>query len=268
MNKKYCVYKHVAPEPDGRVYVGKTCQLPLQRWRRGYDGNVVFQHAVEEYGNVVDAFEHYILAPDGEIWLLWDKSMSISNTNRFDFDEASELEAMWIKIYDALDYKHGFNRQSGGDQGFVVSEQAKEYMSEIMTGRYVGEHNPFSGQHHTKETRLRLSELAKQRTGSKNPFWGKRHTVESKERQRRSKSGRYIGKDNPYFGKHHSAETKAHLSKLRSKPVEQYDADGNLIARHPSALSAANAVGVSVQAVSDNCRGKTKICAGCVFKYT
>ena len=79
--------------------------------------------------------------------------------------------------------------------------------------------------------------------------------------------GLYDGENNPFYGQHHSEETKKHLSKLRSKPVKQYDIDGNLIAWYPSQLAAAAAFGVSVQSINSNCKGKTKTCAGFVFRY-
>ncbi|MBR6548782.1 MAG: hypothetical protein IKT68_04475 [Clostridia bacterium] len=227
----------------------------------------MFQHAVDKYGNVIEEFEHYILAPDGENWLLWDKNMSISDTNHFDSNEASELEAMWIEIYDALDYKHGFNRQSGGDQGFVVSEQAKEYMSEIMTGRYVGKHNPFFGQHHNKETRLRLSELATQRTGAKSSFYGKHHTKETKERQRKAKKGLYDGENNPFYGQHHSEKTKILLSEQQSKPISMYTLDGQYVKSFPYALIAAQEMGVAVQSISMCATKATKSACGMIWRY-
>jgi hypothetical protein len=40
---------------------------------------------------------------------------------------------------------------------------------------YTGENNPFYGKNHTKETKQKLSEYAKLRTGKKSNNWGKKH---------------------------------------------------------------------------------------------
>lgn len=265
--KKYCVYKHIAPEPDNRVYIGKTCQPPLQRWRQGYDGNIVFQYAIEEFGKVVDAFEHYILASNGEDWIPWEKSMSLRDTNHFGFEEACELETMWIAIYESLDFRRGFNRQSGGEQGFVLSTDAKKYMSEITVGRYAGDKNPMYGKNQTDEGKRRLSEIAKQRTGAKNGMWGKHHTEETKERNRQAHLGRYDGENNPFHGQHHSAEKRAQLSEQKSKPISMYTLDGRLVRTFPSALVAAQEMGVAVQSISMCATKNTKTSCGMVWRY-
>lgn len=266
-NKTYCVYKHVAPWPDNRVYIGKTCQSLLQRWRRGYSQNMVFQAAIEEFGDVVDEFTHYILDANGTDWALWDGSMTREQTHHFSLEEANDLEATWIVIYNSMDFRHGFNRQSGGDQGFVFSQDYIKYVSETRKGWYQGEKNPFYGKTHSDEVKKMISEQAKQRTGEKNPFKGKHHTEETKERNRQAHLGRYDGSANPFYGKSHSDETKTRIAECRKKPVVQYDLEGNFIANFPSVSDAANAVGVSVTAVSDNCRGRTRWCAGYIFRY-
>lgn len=266
-HRLYCVYKHVAPWPDNRIYIGKTCQNLLQRWRRGYNQNMIFQSAIDEFGDVVDEFTHYVLDANGKDWTLWDRSMAREETHHFSLEEADELEGIWISISDSLDFHHGFNRQSGGDKGYVMSKDYIEYVSETRKGRYKGEKNPFYGKTHSDEVKIMLSEQAKQRTGEKNPFKGKHHTEEAKERNRQAHLGKYDGTKNPFYGKSHSDETKRILAERQRKPVAQYDIEGNLIAEFLSASDAAKAVGVSVQAISDNCRKKTRRCAGYIFRY-
>ena len=61
------------------------------------------------------------------------------------------------------------------------------------------------------------------------------------------------------------------MPKIRKKPinktVDQFDLDGKFISQYPSLTAAAKATGVSKQAISDNCKEKTKQCAGYVFRF-
>ena len=45
----FCVYKHTCP--NGKVYIGITCQKPEQRWRhgKGYKRNALFFRAINKY---------------------------------------------------------------------------------------------------------------------------------------------------------------------------------------------------------------------------
>lgn len=50
------------------------------------------------------------------------------------------------------------------------------------TGAAYGERNSFYGKKHTDETKRKISEIAKKRTGSLNHFYGKKHTKETKRK--------------------------------------------------------------------------------------
>jgi DNA mismatch endonuclease (patch repair protein) len=84
----------------------------------------------------------------------------------------------------------------------------------------------------TIETRKKLSEKAKLRTGIKNPFFGMHHTEESKqkirlqqigkiitEEQRKKHSISIMGKSNPFFGKKHNEESKKIMREKRAKQI-------------------------------------------------
>lgn len=47
--KMYCIYKHVFP--NGKVYIGQTCQKPERRWRNGegYVESVLLYNAIKKY---------------------------------------------------------------------------------------------------------------------------------------------------------------------------------------------------------------------------
>ena len=50
MNNNYVVYKHTCP--NGKVYIGITCQNPKERWKNGYGyrNNDHFFKAIQKYG--------------------------------------------------------------------------------------------------------------------------------------------------------------------------------------------------------------------------
>ena len=268
MDKRYCVYMHILPE--GLVYIGKTSRKPEIRWAsgNGYRGQKDIYDLIAYHGvhNFFSFIEHYILSRE-EVWIKWESSLPYEMTNVFSYEEANLLEKQLISIYDSMNPGKGLNRNSGGDSEFYVSSIAIQRNREAHVGLYDGEKNPFWGMKHSTETKQLLSNLAKLRTGKKNPFFGRKHTEEAKEKNREAHLGKYVGDCNPFYGRHHSQDTKQRLSKLRSIPVEQFNLEGKLIARYPSQLIAAASVGVLVQALNMNCRGKTKTCAGYVFKY-
>ena len=161
MNKEkiYCVYKHIAP--NGKVYIGQTCQKPENRWKngKGYSNNEYFTRAIQKYG--WDNFEHEIIK------------------DRLTVEEANTLEVELIKKYNSTNKDFGFNMENGGygkgkhssetlkkmsenrkgipawNKGLPMSEEQKKNLSE----RAKGTPSPFKGRHHTDENKKILSEL-------------------------------------------------------------------------------------------------------------
>lgn len=84
-----------------------------------------------------------------------------------DLDDA---EIMWIEAFDS--YIHGYNMTKGGESTRGLTPWNK-------------------GKTHSDETKKKISEMAKKKTGEKNPF----------------------------FHRHHSEQTKAILRAMRAKPV-------------------------------------------------
>lgn len=91
----YYVYMHKSP--NGKVYVGITCQEPTKRWNngKGYQHNEYFSRAIEKYG--WDNFEHIIIAYNVGI------------------GTAKEVEKDFIKFYDSTNPDKGYNITHGGE---------------------------------------------------------------------------------------------------------------------------------------------------------
>ena len=208
--KDFIVYKHTCP--NGKVYIGITCQKPQNRW--GKDGNgykeQLFYKAIKKYG--WNNIKHEIIYEN-----LTQK-------------EAEEREKFLIEVYESYNKLYGYNIDLGGGGVKRLSEETKEKLrqanlgkkypketrekvSKALKGRSVseetrkkislsnkGKDSHFLGKHHTDETKQKLS---KERTGKGNPMYGKHHTEEAKKKISSSNIG-----NKRRLGQKHSEETK------------------------------------------------------------
>lgn len=264
-DKKWCVYKHTAP--NDKVYIGITCHQNnlLRRFGQngeGYKTQRKFYRAIKKYG--WENFSHEVLEKDLE-------SLEIAN----------DREKYYIKFYDS--HNNGYNSTDGGDGtlGRYFSEEERKIRSEKASG----ENNPmfgksgklspnygvkFSEEHKrkiaqanigkivSKETREKQSLYAKNRYKNKenHPMYGKKHRQESIDNiilHRRS----YKGSNNPNYGKH---------NKL-SKKVVQLSKDLNIISSYASIWEASKITGYDNSGISKACNGKQKTCGGYIWKY-
>ena len=138
----YCVYKHTAP--NGKVYIGITCQTVSRRWQggRGYQKNEHFSRAIKKYG--WDNIKHEIL---------------------FDCltkEQAEIKEVELIAFYKSNNPDYGYNSESGGNANKRHSEETKRKMHEAQ----LGEKSHAYGKHPSAETieKIRAANKGKKRT--------------------------------------------------------------------------------------------------------
>lgn len=181
-NGDYIVYMHVAP--NGKKYIGVTCQDLQNRWRngQGYASCPLFYKAITKYG--WNNFKHEIL---------------FTGLTK---EEAIKKEIELIAMYKSNDSNYGYNIENGGNGVGKHSQETIEKIKQSNIGKNKGK-TVWLGRRHSQETKLKLSEIAKLRTGSKKPFYGKRHTEETKEKLRQINLGKKYGE-----------ETKRKLSKV------------------------------------------------------
>lgn len=113
----YLVYKHTAP--NGKVYIGQTCQSLERRCRKdgiGYKGSYHFYNAIQKYG--WNNFKHEVISTE------------------LTKEEADWLEKYLIRYYNSDDPNYGYNLTAGGGgaDGWKWSKEAREKMSEITKG--------------------------------------------------------------------------------------------------------------------------------------
>lgn len=113
--RKYHIYRHTTP--DGKVYIGCTCQNPEARWGKGgenYQSNKEFWCAIQKYG--WDSIEHEILRVE------------------LDRQTALALEYEYIHQHKATNPDYGYNHISGPKYRMDLHEKFRKAISERSKG--------------------------------------------------------------------------------------------------------------------------------------
>lgn len=159
---EYCVYLHEFP--NGKKYVGITCQKPERRWRNGmgYASNLRMSNAIKAFG--WENIKHSILF------------------NGLTPDEADAKERELIASMDLMNSAKGYNLAPGGDHPEHTEEtrrkigakslgrQHSEEFKLWISSKNGGAGNYMYGKHHSEETRQKIS---KARKGGISPNRGK-----------------------------------------------------------------------------------------------
>lgn len=114
--KTYIVYYHKFP--NGKMYFGQTCQDINKRWRnngKGYIKQKFLYRAIQKYG--WDNIEHRII--------------SIG----LDKDEADFQEMFYISAYRTNEKEFGYNLDSGGTNGRIITDSYRQKLSESHKGK-------------------------------------------------------------------------------------------------------------------------------------
>jgi len=113
LDNNYKVYKHTCP--NGKVYIGITCQNPLTRWAGGfgYETQIYFWRAIIKYG-----------------WLNIEHEILYDNLSE---DEAKEIEIRLIKEYNSQDINCGYNIDLGYDH--LKSKEVREKAAAARKGK-------------------------------------------------------------------------------------------------------------------------------------
>lgn len=133
----YTVYRHIAP--NGKIYVGITSKKPNKRWNGGlgYLNNEYFHRAILKYG--WDNIKHEILFTD------------------LTKEQAERKEIELIAFYKSDQKEYGFNIQHGGSSNGKHAEETKIKIGLANKGRH-----PWTyGNHHSDETKAKISEFHK-----------------------------------------------------------------------------------------------------------
>lgn len=225
-NANYVVYKHTFP--NGKVYIGITCQKVEYRWRKDGSG---YKPKKDNYSPMWNAIQKYG-------WENVEHEILYENVTK---EFASQKEKELIIFYNSTSHANGYNVSLGGIFN-NMSEETKKKISEAKKGNnygMIGENAPMYGKHHSEETKDILREkLAK----NNNPMYGKHHSEETIEKLKKATSD-------------------------ISKGVFQIDENDNIIGEFSSISSAAKETGINKQCISFCLRGKYKKAGGYFWKY-
>lgn len=229
----YQIYIHTAP--NGKRYVGQTCQRLERRWRNGhgYCRNPHFARAIEKYG--WSNFEHEVV--------------QLCET----LEEANAVEKALIKEYRTNEVEYGYNISGGADGREKVAESTRQLMSKLRKGKFAGDKNPNFGRKHTAEERRKISDANRGLfLGEKSPLYGKHPSTETREKMRKA---------------HKESEAfQEHMKKLNgSKAKRVLCVETGVV--YPSARQAARETGFGQGNISAACRGEYEQSNGFHWEY-
>jgi group I intron endonuclease len=279
----YYVYCHTFP--NGKRYVGITRTSPERRWGKGRNYNTcpLMDRAIQKYG--CENIKHDVI----------DTAESR--------EDAEAKERHYIELFMSDRPEHGYNILPGGDvannpltdeiryklgtgqRGRNRTDEEKSRISAGVREKFSRpESNGHLGMHHDDSTRQKMSESQMVRWSENQ---SRRDAASERMRQRMGETefhtkivenlSQYRRKPGEWTM---SEEAKAKLSNHNrgkwvgekspcSKPVLQYDVNGNLIKRWENASEVERAGIANRSNVSACCRGKAhvKTVAGFVWKF-
>lgn len=214
----YTVYKHTSP--SGKVYIGITSRNPVKRWNggTGYLTNDYFTKAINKYG--WDNFVHEIL---------------FTGLTK---EQAESKEIELISLFHSDERSCGYNIQHGGSARGKHSDETRVKIGKANKGK-----TPWIlGQHHSEETKKKLSDFHK----------GTHLSEETKQKISNAHKGKK--QDEKDVRKRAESCCKHVLCVEMSKTF-------------PSVKSASQFVGVVPPAISACLKGKTRTAGGYHWQY-
>lgn len=267
--ENYKVYIHIFP--NKKVYIGITKQEPKHRWRNGthYDGNKYMTNAIKKYG--WENIQHKILfdnlskeeAEQKEIELI----KQYNSTNR-DYG---------YNILEGGNVSQGMSEEARKEMS--IKRKGKHYSprTEFKKGNTIGN---CKGRKLSLEIRkklseshkgIHLSEEAKRKLSENNArYWlNKKRSEETKKKISEKLKGR-TGNMSYWFGKHHTEKTKQKISNSKKGTISSLRKKVLCIETqciYDSLTEASIKAGTNLSHISQCCNGKRKSAGKLHWKF-
>jgi len=226
---KYYLYRHIRLDKNEPVYIGigSKQNRPHPHFKSEY------RRAFETNRKESYIWNNIISKTEYEIEILFE-------SDDYKFIKQKEIE--FIELYGRINRNAGClaNMTDGGDGfiGYVPSKEKIEIHRKKMTGRIQSEFE--------KQKRIESKK-------------GYKHSEETKIKIANSHKGKIVSRD--HIEKLHKGQILAN-----SKPIEQYDLEGNFIRSWQSATVAAKEIGLHPTSIRHCVQGKTKTSGGYIWK--
>lgn len=279
MKENYTVYKHIFP--NNKIYIGITKRKPEIRWNKGkgYKLCPLMNKAIQKYG--WDNVKHEILftnltkkqAEEKEIQLIKEYKC---NNRKYGYNIENGGNCCGTHSEET---KRKIGAKSKGNKNCLGRHISKDHIQKLHEGRMkkykeTGVYG-YKGYMHTEEyrnkmskaltgikrseeTKKKLSEYAKKRTGNRNPMYGKKQSEQSKQKIREKALGRKVTED---------TKKKISQNSVIKRKVNQYELNGNFIKQYESLKQAEKETGVLSQNIGEVCRGQQKYAKGYLWRY-
>lgn len=257
MRECICGIYEIVNIKNQKRYIGQSIDV-YRRWiqhnselKRGKHSNEYLQFSWNKYGE--DAFEFHILEECSE-------------------EKLNERELFYIQKFDTSNRDYGYNLGYVGDGVCVLSEEARQKMSQAQlirwteelrverSQKYSGENNPFYGKHHSKETGRKIAEANKKRVWSDESRAKEAQGLAERNKAKRGSTVSQAVRDKI------SKTLKGRPSPNR-KSVVQLNLNGDYISSFDSIKAASNATGITTNMISDCCRKLRGDARGFIWRY-
>lgn len=174
------IYK-ITNNINDKIYIGQTTQALEKRWwqhchdKKGYCRALA--NAIAKYGP-----ENFTV-----------EQIDVACTR----DELDRKEIYWIKFYDSMNHKKGYNLLGGGNHP-VFSEETRKKLSLSRKGRKLSQRHKDNirkanlGKRMSEETKNKLRVLF---SGTNGPFYGKHHTEYAKQKISENNRGKIVSSE-------------------------------------------------------------------------
>jgi group I intron endonuclease len=197
VNSPYDDNVYLFTSPNGKKYTGQTTNWNerLKKYRNNKGSNPHWSNALKHHGFQAFDIEHYVIPTAC----------------------ADIVEKFMISWYNLIDPNIGYNKTSGGKNGYVMSSETRKKLREAKIGVLKSDEHKEALKVSWNPDRKKKQSVVM--SGIQNPMFGRKHAPQTITKIRKSRIGKnngLVGVNHPNFGKPLPKET---ISKIRKSMI-------------------------------------------------